>query len=1248
MNKTAIKNFAIWARNKLLADIKSKAMLAGITEAGIAEKMPISTPDTEFYDIGTREPVAISGKAIRQRRELVKVLQKKAQSGDYQTAFQSVIEEVAYTWFNRLIALRFMEVNGYLYDDMRILSSVSPGKVEPDAVTNPFDWNLEFSEAERTAILNYQAENKIDDLFRLLFIAECNALNESLPYLFEKTADYTEFLLTISVTDIDGVVYKLVHDIPESDFNVELGGQVEIIGWLYQYYNTEPKDKVFADLKKNIKVTKEKIPAATQLFTPDWIVRYMVENSLGRLWLEGHPDTMLQDSWKYYLPEAPQEPEVAAQLAELRKARKALNPEDIRIIDPCMGSGHILVYAFEVLMEIYRSQGYTDREAAQLIITNNLYGLDIDQRAFQLAYFAVMMCGRKYDRRILTRGLEPNLCAIEESNGLTCYKELAGEAMVDAGQLNFDDQFMIMADYLIDKFHDAKEYGSILNVDNQNYDAMLEYFYTQDEAAVSSVFMNQWLREMREQLPKLAKQAKILSRLYDVVVTNPPYMGMSNGNKNLNEFIKENYPNYKYDLFSVCMVKFTEMAKNNGFLGFLSPYVWMFISSYEKLRKLFINDKAIETLIQFEYSAFEEATVPICTFVLRNNGIDKKGIYIRLTDFRGGMEIQRIKMLEAISTHASDVYYETNSKKYLNIPGSTIVYWLTASFISIFSNKSIKDYAISDGQTKTGNNDKYLRLLWEVDNNVVGKNKKWIIHAKGGSFRRWYGNLDTLIDWSEEARQHYRKDRVARIAPEYIWFRKGLSWTLISSSEKIGFRFLPDTCTFNLAAPSIFFKEHWHLNYILAFLNTIISERIIRAINPTLNTNIGDIINQPIIWNDECRDKIDLLVQNNISLSQYDWNTFETSWDFTYNPLYAAYHFGKPTITHNAQDNSLLISNAGDGNPGDKEDKTLSQCYEEYKACTNEMFALLKANEEELNRIFIEIYGLQEELTPEVADKDVTIASIFDSKEDIPDSYKGNNYVLTREDVVKNLISYAVGCLFGRYSLKKPGLIYAGGDWEAIAAENWSEEELARGIPDNDNVLPITDEVYFEDDIAGRFVRWLADAFGTAHLEENLNFIADALSVKGANSRDIIRNYFLTGFYKDHVQKYQKRPIYWLYDSGKANGFKALVYMHRYDADTTGRVRMDYLHRMEQTYGDEINRLTTDISEASDNREKARLQKRLLKLQKQAKECQDYDELIGHLALERIVIDLDDGVKVNYEKVQTDRNGKKYQILGKI
>ncbi|MGM9581959.1 MAG: BREX-1 system adenine-specific DNA-methyltransferase PglX [Anaerovibrio sp.] len=1243
MNKTAIKNFAIWARNKLLADIKSKAMLAGITEAGIAEKMPISTQDMEFYDIGTKKPVAISGRAIRQRRELVKVLQKRAQSGDYQTAFQSVIEEVAYTWFNRLIALRFMEVNGYLYDDMRILSSVSPGKVEPDAVTNPFDWNLEFSEAERTAILHYQAENRIDDLFRLLFIAECNALNESLPYLFEKTADYTEFLLTISVTDIDGVVYKLVHDIPEEDFNVELGGQVEIIGWLYQYYNTEPKDKVFADLKKNIKVTKEKIPAATQLFTPDWIVRYMVENSLGRLWLEGHPDTMLQDSWKYYLPEAPQEPEVAAQLAALRKERKALNPENITIIDPCMGSGHILVYAFEVLMDIYRSQGYTDREAAQLIITNNLYGLDIDQRAFQLAYFAVMMCGRKYDRRILTRGLEPNLCAIQESN------YIGGAYPFEMGDFLLDKTHQETLNYLLDVFIDAKEYGSLINLEDRDYKGLFEAWNGTAAATLRDVNMSLWYSAIEEDVPPLIRQALIMAQKYDVVVTNPPYMGMSNWNSKLVRFIKNNYPQCKGDLFALFIDKCLRMCKT--YLGMMTSYTWLVLASYEFLRDIVLENSHVQSLVQPEYHAlFAEANVPICAFVLGKKGLDYKGEYIRLEDFPGA-DIQAEKYLEAVNNPTCKYRYSVHQKIFDKVPRRLIDYWVSEQNLSAYTKYPALN-VLSDVKKglSTANDEKYLRLWHEIDIDKFGKSKncvaKWYKTTKGGEFRRWYGNDNYVINWENNGKDIHGFSK-AVVRNEKFYFKEGFTWTYITK-YKINVRYINNSIL-TAAGPGIFIKNSSYLHYILGLLNSKVAQLYADNIGGgTMTYEVGEVATIPVFTCEINGDKISNISKSNIRISKDDWTSMELSMDFKCNPLHAAYHLGKPIIIRNAEDDSLLISNAGDGNSGAKEDKTLSQCYEEYKACTNEMFALLKANEEELNRIFIEIYGLQEELTPEVADKDVTIASIFDSKEDIPDSYKGNNYVLTKEDVVKNLISYAVGCLFGRYSLKKPGLIYAGGDWGAIAAENWSEEEFARGIPDNDNVLPITDEAYFEDDIAGRFVRWLADAFGTAHLEENLNFIAAALSVKGANSRDIIRNYFLTGFYKDHVQKYQKRPIYWLYDSGKANGFKALVYMHRYDADTTGRVRMDYLHRMEQTYGDEINRLTGDISEAADNREKARLQKRLLKLQKQAKECQDYDELIGHLALERIVIDLDDGVKANYEKVQTDRNGKKYQILGKI
>ena len=530
MNKTAIKNFAIWARNKLIASCEQKALMVGITEEGIADKLAVSTGDTEFYDIGTSNPYSISGKAIKQRKDLVKAINNRTENGDYKSAFHSIMEEVAYTWFNRLIALRFMEVNGYLKDDMRILSSVSEGKVEPDAVTNPFDWELEFSDVERDHIIQMQNNNEMDELFRLLFIKECNALNGSLPYLFEKTEDYSEFLLSISVTDVEGVVYKLVHDIPEEDFNIEMGGQVEIIGWLYQYYNTEPKDKVFADLKKNIKVTKDKIPAATQLFTPDWIVRYIVENSLGRLWLEGHPSDGLKSNWRYFLDEAEQEPEVKAKLEELRQDRKNIQPEDIKVIDPCMGSGHILVYAFDVLMDIYRENGYVDRDAAQSIIQNNLYGLDIDQRAFQLAYFAVMMKGRQYDRRMLTRNIEPNLCAIEESNGMI---DGDGNWIVDKSS----EHYGAVVD-LLEKFRDAKTYGSIINLGDINLDEVNLYLYEQEVNQDNNLFAMADYSATKAVVEKLLHQAKIMGRKYDVVVTNPPYMGGSNMNPKLSEYVK--------------------------------------------------------------------------------------------------------------------------------------------------------------------------------------------------------------------------------------------------------------------------------------------------------------------------------------------------------------------------------------------------------------------------------------------------------------------------------------------------------------------------------------------------------------------------------------------------------------------------------------------------------------------------------------------------------------------------------------
>lgn len=1254
MNKTAIKNFAIWARNKLIASVEKKAMLVGITEAGIADKLPVSTSDTEFYDIGTGTPYSITGKEIQQRKKLVKAINDRTQNGDYKNAFHSVVEETAYTWFNRLIALRFMEVNNYLEDDMRVLSSVSAGKIEPDAVTTPFDYDFDFTAEERSLVMDLQANNKIDELFRIIFIKECNALNEWLPYLFEKTADYSEFLLTISVTDIDGVVYKLVHDIPEEDFNIEMGGQVEIIGWLYQYYNTEPKD-IVNDRPSSQKVRKSDIPAITQLFTPDYIVRYMVENSLGRLWLEGHPSDSLKSNWIYYLDEAQQEPEVQAQLEELRKDRKNIQPEDIKIIDPCMGSGHILVYAFDVLMDIYREQGYVDREAAQSIIENNLYGLDIDQRAFQLAYFAVMMKGRQYDRRILGRGIEPNLCAIEESNGLEKYKDLPAEIMEEVQQLDVDDQFLIMADELIENFHDAKEYGSILNIPHCKYDEMLAYIDGLWGNQQNNIFFANWLGTLKDKLPQLVKQAKIMIACYDVVVTNPPYLGISNMNTDFIEHITSKYDSYKHDICCIFIKRCNEYLKISGYQAMITQQAFLFNSRYKSTRANIIRDLSFTSLLHLGAHAFDEISgekVQVASFIATNQ-IDKyKSIFIDVTMPKSESD----KIAEIKEKKCSDEYFKINIQSFEYVSDHCFSYWLSKNVFNILrSNKCLSNEVETRHGLVTGDIDKFTRLWFELckDNidydDSFNRISKWYPYCKGGSFRRWYGNNEYVVNWlnnGEEIRKFC--DSKGRLKSsnynlEYN-FLQNITWSDIRTSKGMySARFSPKGFLFDSSGPALFVNDINNKNFILGYLNTKVFQQFINITCNGLHFSPGSVGKVPFYNRVQSNEIVNDLTTNNIYLSRVDWDAFETSWNFRYNPMYVVYHLGTPVLKSRSDSCSIVITNVDD-----LIDKNLFNCYQEYKFYTNKVFGVLKHNEEELNRIFIDIYGLQDELTPDVSDKDVTVASIFDTKEDIPESYKGNNYILTKEDVIKNLISYAVGCLFGRYSLKQEGLIYAGGDWSEIAADNWTEEDMARGIPDKDNVIPITDEAYLEDDLTGRFVRWLGDAFGTEHLEENLTFVADALNVKGGNSRDIIRNYFLNGFFADHFKKYQKRPIYWLYDSGKNNGFKALVYMHRYDADTTGRVRMDYLHRLEQIYGDEINRITVDIQESTVNKERAKLQKRLIKLQKQAKECREYDENIAHLALERIEIDLDDGVKVNYDKVQTDRNGKKYQILAKV
>lgn len=741
MNKTAIKNFAIWARNKLVADVSYDARLIGITENGIAKPLPQSFGGTQFFDIGTAEPYSISGEAVRQRDKLIEVIQQKEKDTDYKTAYQYVIEEVAYTWFNRLIAIRFMEVNDYLPSHIRVLSSES-GKMEPDLVTTPFDAELPFTAEEEAQIFQLKQDNKLDEVFRILFLKQCNALNEILPALFEKTKNYTELLLSLSVIDQDGVVYHLIHDIPEDDFNIERGGQVEIIGWLYQYYNTEPKAAAFA---KNGKITKEEIPAVTQLFTPDWIVRYMVENSLGRLWVEGHPDCGLKENWKYYLEEAQQEPEVQVKLAEIRKEYAALNPEDIKLIDPCMGSGHILVYAFDVLMQIYESAGYSQRDAAKSILENNIYGLDIDDRAYQLAYFAVMMKARQYNRRILNGENTCHVYAIQESNSVNrAHLKYFGAGMDDIEK----NAAKMQLEGLLDTLTDAKEYGSILNVESYNWDLLRRFVAAEDtdgQISMDSV----GVEDTAEQLNRLIDIGETMARKYWVTCTNPPYAGTSNLSANVNNFVKKNYPDSKADLFAVFIERCHQMTADNGYQAMITQHSWMFLSSFEKLREKMMLTETVN-MAHLGARAFEEI----------GGEVVQTTAFVRCVNHVGGYKGTYCRLIEPTSQQgkedmflAGQKRYAANQDDFAKIPGAPVAYWVSHAVIEAFcKNKKVESIAIPRAGICTGDNDKYFRCWFEIASFLIGcdfndresvlsqDQYKWFFHYKGGEFRRWYGN----------------------------------------------------------------------------------------------------------------------------------------------------------------------------------------------------------------------------------------------------------------------------------------------------------------------------------------------------------------------------------------------------------------------------------------------------------------------------------------------------------------------------
>ena len=1135
MDKNAIKKYAVWARNELIERVSQKA-----------DQYEISADADPNAD-------AVHGVLLTpsEKNQRVSLITKVKDKG-----MDQVIEEVAYTWFNRFAALHFMEVNNYLPSKVRVFTD-SEGAFKPEILAEAIHLEMDGLDMEKVYALKDTNDNEA--LFKYLIITQCNALSSVLPEMFQKIADYSELLFPDNLLREGSVIERMISDIPEKDWNVEKGGQIEIIGWLYQYYISEKHDKVVDPLHGKV-VAKNEIPAATQLFTTDWVVRYIIDNSVGRYWIERNPNSNLKNELEYF---------VVPKDGVIPTVNEKTTPEQLTVFDPCMGSAHFGVYAFDVLMKIYTEYGYTEREAAASIVQNNLFGLDIDERAAQLASFAIMMKAMQYDKRFLKRDIQPHFYEIKESNHVDSFT-------IDYFT-NGNDKLKNDIQSIIEETRDAKEYGSIIQIKPVDFGALFARF----EEIEGDV--NLYKDMALDTLLPLVREAKILSDKYAVVATNPPYLNKFDAK--LKKYIADNYADYKGDLFSVFVYRNFGFCEENGYSGFMTPMVWMFIKTYEPLRNYVLKNKAITTLIQFEYSAFEEATVPICSFVLKNEKTESKGEYFRLFDFTGGMEIQRKKVKEALANPDCGYFYESTQSNFSKIPGSPVAYWVSDRGLAAFQQKLLMDVADTKTGMQTCDNNRFLRLWFEVNydtsclhnanSEITFSGVKWVPYNKGGDFRKWYGNQEYVLNWEEDGREakeyaislYKCVTRTIKNIPYF--YRETISWSKISSGN-IAFRYYPNGFIFDVAGCCMY-SEKVSLYRLLGLLNSKIAKYYLTMLSPTINFEAGHVNSIPVFM-DSLTPQIEAIVKKCIELSKNDWDSFETSWDFHKHPL-----IRKAT--------------------------TIADAFTKWQSECDNRFNRLKSNEEELNRIFINIYGLQGELKPEEEDKDVTVR-----KADI-----GRD--------IRSFVSYAVGCMMGRYSLDVEGLAYAGGDWDSSKFKTF--------IPDKDAIIPITDDEYFKDDIVGRFVDFVRTVYGTDTLKENLKFIADALDEKGATPCEVIRNYFLNDFYKDHCKIYQKRPIYWLFDSGKKNGFKCLVYMHRYQPDTIARIRTDYVHEQQARYRTAISDLERHISGASTS-DRVRQNNQLEKLKDQAEETRLYEEKIHHLADQMISIDLDDGVKHNY------------------
>lgn len=1168
MNKNNLKTYAPQARKDFIAAVKARANMLGLSDDGGSLKVEAANVSGDVAIIAGRE---WSAKVEKQRQALI----KKMQAG----SFAQTIEAVAYTWFNRFVALRYMELHDYLDHGFRVLSN-SNGPL-PEILGKLTELHLDGLDIEYAKQLKL-AGNKDGELYRLLLIAQCNALSKAMPFMFEQIDDETELLLPDNLLLTDSIIAKLVKEIPEEDWT-----QVEIIGWLYQFYISEKKDEVIGKVVKS-----EDIPAATQLFTPNWIVQYLVQNSVGRLWMMANPNSSIHTQWPYYIKPAEQTPEVNAELEQLINTRIAedgttLNPESITVLDPACGSGHILVEAYETLKQIYLERGYQPRAIPRLILENNLYGIDIDDRAAQLAGFALLMKARADDRRILQEPPKLNVISLQEGKGLNADDLAQSLSKFGANRNSIAE--------LIDTFQHAKTFGSLIQVPAKLCKALQELKEQCQEAQNTG---DLFAKEAALSLLPLIKQATLLAKQYDAVIANPPYMGNKYLNPLLKEYLKKQFIGFEKDLFSAFMIRNLAFSNHSGQIGFMSPFVWMFISSYENLRQHFIDKNIITSLIQLEYSGFDGATVPICTFTLAKQHISNfTGSYIRLSDFRGS-ENQAPKTLEAIQNPNCGWFFNAKPDDLKKIPGSPVAYWLSNKVRETFNLPSLDNYAEFRAGLQTGDNELFLRFWHEINlrsfvadcksrAESVASCGKWFPHNKGGGYRKWHGNKEYVINWENDGLEIKEKKRIdlengkitannSKCWNQDFYFKNGLTWSSLSSSDfslrDNGYGFLFDT-----KGQMLFPNNEKDKNILLGLLNSKVSHFYLSALSPTLDFNGGVVSKVPMIINNHYPN---FVIANLVEIAKHDWDSYETSWDFTGNP-----------IIRTKQSN-------------------LDQSYNAWQSQNLAAVAEMKRLEEENNRFFIEAYGLQEHLTPYVPDDQITLTRA------------------DREKDSQRLVSYVIGCMMGRYSLDVPGLIYAHAGNEGFVASKYTTFPA-----DADGIVPITDMLWFEDDAANRLQEFLQAVWGKATIDENMAWLAESLGGKESETPiESIRRYLSNSFYKDHLQTYKKRPIYWHFSSGKQGAFQALVYLHRYNEGTLARMRSEYVVPLMGKLKARIEMLEKDANSANSTAVRNKLNKEIEQLNKKQFELQTYDEKLRHYADMRIKLDLDDGVKVNYGK----------------